>query len=161
MEMLENGKTISFISRHFGICKKRLGKLWHEYQIEGVSTLHYKEYKRLTQEEKCRIVLDVEKNGLTLVQTSIKYGVSARQAQEWLRIYRTFGVDALLAGNKPNQVPYMGRPKKVQKDETELKRLRREVQELKTENALLKKVKALVEERQARLRAIGRKQSEN
>ena len=49
----------------------------------------------------------------------------------------------------------------VQKPETELERLRRENQELKTELALLKKVKALVEEREARLRAIGRGQSEN
>ena len=55
----------------------------------------------------------------------------------------------------------MGRPKKVQKPETELERLRRENQELKTEVALLKKVKALVEEREACLRAIGRGQSEN
>ena len=46
----------------------------------------------------------------------------------------------------------MGRPKKVQKPEMGLVRLRRENQELKTENALLKKVKALVEEREARLR---------
>ena len=48
--------------------------------------------------------------------------------------------------------PGMGRPKKVQKPEMGLVRLRRENQELKTENALLKKVKALVEEREARLR---------
>ena len=55
----------------------------------------------------------------------------------------------------------MGRPKKVQKPETELERLQRENRELKIELSLLKKVKALVEEREARLRAIGRGQSEN
>ena len=49
----------------------------------------------------------------------------------------------------------MGRPQKNRKPLTELERLRKEVQELKTENALLKKVRALVEERNARLREIG------
>ena len=44
---------------------------------------------------------------------------------------------------------------------TELERLRKEVQELKTENALLKKVRALVEERNARLREIGHGPSKN
>ena len=79
----------------------------------------------------------------------------------WLKTAREQGVDALLTTKKRGRPPGMGRPKKVQKPETELERLRREVQELKTENALLKKVKALVEEREARLRAIGRGQSEN
>ena len=55
----------------------------------------------------------------------------------------------------------MGRPKKKSKPLTELERLRKEVQELKTENALLNKVRALVEERNARLREIGHGPSEN
>ena len=161
MHLLESGKTISFICRHYGICKKRLGKLWYNYQIAGVSSLLQTKYKKLTNEEKCKIVLDIEMNHLTLVQTSIKYGVSARRVQEWLRIYRTCGIETLLITKKRGRPPGMGRPKKVQKPETELERLRREVQELKTEVALLKKVKALVEEREARLRAIGQGQSEN
>lgn len=56
----------------------------------------------------------------------------------------------------------MGRPKKKTLDEmTELESLRYENEYLKAENALLKKVKALVEEREYRLRAIGRKPSKN
>jgi cell division protein FtsB len=55
----------------------------------------------------------------------------------------------------------MGRPKKDNKPLTELELLRKEVQELKTENALLKKVRALVEERNARLREIGQGPSKN
>lgn len=105
--------------------------------------------------------MDIEKNGLSLVKASIKYGVSVQRLSIWLRTYRQDGVEALSVTKKRGRPSGMGRPKKVQKPETELERLRRENQELKTENALLKKVKALVEEREARLRAIGRKQSEN
>ena len=43
----------------------------------------------------------------------------------------------------------------------ELEMLRKRNEYLEAENALLKKVKALVEEREARLRAIGRGPSKN
>ena len=56
----------------------------------------------------------------------------------------------------------MGRPRKKKPEEmTELELLRVRVRQLEIENALLKKVKALVEERKARLRAIGQGQSKN
>ena len=56
----------------------------------------------------------------------------------------------------------MGRPRKKEPDEmTELELLQLRVKELEAENALLKKVKALVEAREARLREIGRKPSKN
>ena len=55
----------------------------------------------------------------------------------------------------------MGRPRKNSKPLTELESLRRENQELKTEIALLKKVRALVEERNARLRGIGQRPSKD
>jgi hypothetical protein len=56
----------------------------------------------------------------------------------------------------------MGRPKKKKPEEmTELELLQLRVKELEAENALLKKVKALVEAREARLKEIGRKPSKN
>ena len=56
----------------------------------------------------------------------------------------------------------MGRPRKKKPEEmTELELLQLRVKELEAENALLKKVKALVEEREARLREIGQKPSKN
>jgi hypothetical protein len=79
----------------------------------------------------------------------------------WLKIYRESGLAALETVKKRGRPPGMGRPKKNSKPLTELERLRKEVQELKTENALLKKVRALVEERNARLRAIGQGPSKN
>lgn len=55
----------------------------------------------------------------------------------------------------------MAKKKKVYTEEEldELEMLRRRNEYLEAENALLKKVKALVEEREARLRATGRKPS--
>ena len=79
----------------------------------------------------------------------------------WLKIYRSEGLSGLERIKKQGGQPGMGRPKKNSKPLTELEMLRKENLELKTENALLKKVRALVEERNARLREIGRGPSKN
>lgn len=54
----------------------------------------------------------------------------------------------------------MGRPKK-KAPQTELEKLREENLKLRIENELLKKVTALVEEKEARLHKIGRKPSKD
>ena len=161
MHMLENGYSLNHIHVKYGIDYSRLSKLWFLYQKEGVKVLHRQRYTHGDVTFKHKVVLDIENNGISLVQASIKYGVSATRLSTWLKTYRTGGIESLSTIKKRGRPPGMGRPKKVQKPETELERLRRENQELKTENALLKKVKALVEEREARLRAIGRGQSKN
>ena len=161
MHMLEEGYSINYIHTRYGIGHSRLEKLWILYQKEGAKVLHRQKYTRCDATYRHKVVLDIENNGISLVQASIKYGVSASRLGVWLSTYRAGGIEALSIIKKRGRPPGMGRPKKVQKPETELERLRRENQELKTEVALLKKVKALVEEREARLRAIGRRQSEN
>ena len=92
---------------------------------------------------------------------SLKYDVCPQKVYLWVRLYRENGWTALKSIKKRGRPPIMGRPKKNSKPLTELERLRKEVQELRTENALLKKVRALVEERNAHLRAIGQKPSKN
>ena len=54
----------------------------------------------------------------------------------------------------------MGRPKK-NKSHTEVEKLRERLEYLEAENALLKKVRALVEAREARLKEIGQEPSTN
>ena len=161
MHMLEDGYSINYIHTNYGVSAERLSKLWILYQKEGAKVLRRQKYTRCDATFRHKVVLDIENNGISLVQASIKYGVSAPRLSVWLKTYRQDGIEALSITKKRGRPPGMGRQKKVQKPETELERLRRENQELKTEVALLKKVKALVEEREAHLRAIGRGQSEN
>lgn len=161
MHMLEDGYSINYIHSKYGISHERLKKLWILYQKEGERVLHRQKCIRSNAAFRHRVVLDIENNGVSLLQASIKYGVSARHLSTWLRTYRTGGVEALSITKERGRRTCMGRAKRVQKPETELERLRRENQELRTEVALLKKAKALVEERKARLRAIGLGQSEN
>ena len=164
MHMLENGYSLNYIERHFGINKKLLEYLWVRYQSEGPSALLKKQNIKADYTFKLQVLRDIEENHLTLVDASLKYNVSTSQINVWQRIVRTQGYDAL-ASIKPRGRPPkndMGRPRKKKPEEmTELERLRYENECLRAENALLKKVKALVEEREARLREIGRKPSKN
>ena len=162
MRLLEDGYSIDHIHRKFGIGKGRLQSLWLLYQEHGTSVLHRKNYTQTSIEIKQQIVLDIEKNHLTLVQASLKYDISISRLETLLRVVREQGIDTLLITRKRGRPPGMGRPRKKKPEEmSELELLRVRVRQLEIENALLKKVKALVEERKARLRAIGQGQSKN
>ena len=164
MHMLKNGISAKSIEQQFGINKQLLAYLWKRYQAEGPSGLVKKRNVRADYAFKVQVVRDIEQNHLTLVEASLKYDVSSSQIQIWNRIARTQGYGALAITCPRGRPPKndMGRPRKKKPEEmTELELLQLRVKELEAENALLKKVKALVEEREARLKEIGRKPSKN
>ena len=164
MHMLENGFSVNYIETHFGINHKLLGYLWARYQAEGSSGLLKKQNVKADYAFKLQVLRDIKENHLTLVEASLKYNVSSSYISKWIKTARTKGYDAL-AITRPRGRPLknnMGRPRKKKPEEmTELERLRYENECLRAENALLKKVKALVEAREARLKEIGRKPSKN
>ncbi len=92
---------------------------------------------------------------------SLKYNVCESRLLVWSKIAKEQGYAALYTTKRRGRPPKdMGRPKKKE-PQTELEKLQREVARLRAENDLLKKVKSLVEARDARLREIGRKPSKN
>ena len=162
--MLENGFSVKYIKTHFGINHQLLEYLWARYQSEGPSGLVKKQNIKADYAFKLQVVRDIEENHLTLVDASLKYNVSDSQIRVWKRIAKTQGYEALAIIRPRGRPPKndMGRPKKKKPEEmTELERLRYENECLRAENALLKKVTALVEAREARLKEIGRKPSKN
>ena len=161
MRLLESGRSIHSICTEYGINNNQLRVLWAKYQRDGVSGLRKSKIIKADFAIKRQIVLDIEENHLPLHAASLKYGASSSRISVWLRLYRENGLAALEIVKKRGRLPGMGRPRKNSKPLTELERLQKENQELKTEIALLKKVRALVEERNARLRAIGQEPSKN
>ena len=161
MHMLEGGISFSHIHKNYGINEARLKVLWSRYQKEGISGLQKCPNIKADYALKHDIVLDIEKNHLTLHEASLKYGASPQRIGVWLKIMRTEGIDALSKCKKRGRPSHMGRPKKNIKPQSELERLRKENEELRLEVALLKKVRALVEERNTRLHGIGREPSKN
>ena len=108
--------------------------------------------QRLSWEKKVELYLAHMKKGLTLRQLGRHYGIGRSGVISCIRQVRR----CFAPGVKPFTV--MARPRK-REPQTELERLQYENLRLRAENALLKKVKALMEEEESRLRAIGRKPS--
>jgi len=161
MRLLEEGESFRAIHKEYGINEDLLKVLWKRYEKFGLKGLRKKGNIKADFALKKKIVLDIEENHLTLHAASFKYNASPQCIYVWQKLYRENGWAALESITRRGRLPGMGRPRKNSKPLTELERLRRENRELKTENALLKKVRALVEERNARLRAIGQKPSKN
>lgn len=107
--------------------------------------------KRYTSEFKLKVIEDMRGNNLGYKETEIKYGISAHSAiQRWERIYLEEGPDGLCKerrgkASKVNS-PKKGRPPKMDKKVEE--DLIAEVQRLRMENAYLKKLNALVQQRE-------------
>ena len=161
IRLLEAGESFTSIHKEYGINKELLIVLWKRYERYGLKGLRKKRNIKADFALKKKIVLDIEENHLTLHAASFKYGACPDTIFRWLKLYRENGWAALESIKRRGKPPGMGRPRKNSKPLTELERLRKEVQELRTENALLKKVRALVEEKNARLRAIGQEPSKN
>lgn len=161
MHMLEDGYSVNYIHTHFGIGESLLSLLWKRYQKEGPEALIKKQNTRAGAAIKLKAINDYEEKHLSLVDVISKYDISESALRCWIRKYHAGGIAALNADGR-GRPQVMGRPKKKTVEQmTELERLQKENQELKAEIALLKKVRALVEERNARLYEIGHRPSKD
>ena len=163
IKMIEQGYSIDYICKHNAISHKDLEVLWHKYQKDGPSGL-VKKVRRLKDGKTREMILrEIDAKCLTLHEAAAMYDVSVNTIIRWRRIVEKGGYEALYVGlSETYSARPMGRPKKKKLEEmTELERALYENERLRAENALLKKVKALIEEREAQLRNIGRKPSKN
>ena len=163
IKMIKQGYSIDYICKHRSISHKDLEVLWHRYQKDGPSGL-VKKVRRLKDGKTREMILrEIDAKCLTLHLAAAKYDVSVNTIIRWRRIAEKGGYEALYRGlSETYSAILMGRPKKKKLEEmTELERALYENERLRAENALLKKVKALIEEREAQLRNIGRKPSKN
>ena len=119
-----------------------------------------KKGKQCKAEKKEKINAENIEKGGTLRQLSLNYDTDSGTIKNWLKKLRSGGAlyDVKKQGRPPKDP--MARPKKKE-PQTELEKLKYENELLRTELALLKKVKALVEQRDAQLQKIGQKPSKN
>ena len=159
------GQSIRSVSDKLHIGHHLLYEWLETYKQRGVEGLKSKrKYKKwLSYEEKCKIVHEYQESELTLYQLSVKYGISSSALDTWIVTAKRNGFEALRSHKSRHFQTGNRMVKRLSKEEYEKdnERLRKENERLRLENLLLKKVRALVEEREARNRAIGRKPSKN
>ena len=149
------------VGRELGLDEHHVREWLLRYEQEGIVGLQKGPMKRADFAEKCKIVCEFAEKGVPLHSICAENLDSRCAVERWTRIYKKGGYEAL-RDIKPQGKGRkgMGRPKKKE-PQTELERLRYENEYLRAEVALLKKVKALMEEREKRLRETGRKPSKH
>lgn len=158
VRMLNEGKSAHYVCTKLRVNPWTLKLIYQRYQSGGELALLNPSYQpQMSVEKKLVIIEDIEKNGLSLSSVSLKYDIHPYTISRWLQSYRQSGVAGLT--RKVSEKTMAKKRQRTEAELDELEMLRRRNEYLEAENALLKKVKALVEEREARLRAIGRKPS--
>ena len=158
------GESARSVSRRLHLGHHILYEWIESYKLLGIEGLKLKpKKKRLSYEEKCKIVREYQESELTLFQLSAKYQLSSSIIGNWVKLVERNGFEALESRRSRHFQTGEHMVKRLPKEEYEKEneRLRKENERLRLENLLLKKVRALVEEREARNRAIGHGPSKN
>ena len=161
MRMMDEGKSAYCVSRLLKIGYDTLVVLRPKYLAGGELSMMAPPHKtQLSCDKKIEIIKEIENKGISLYKASMLHGIPHRTIARWIMAYKRCGTAGLVRKNKAKRI--MKKKRRITDAELEeLKMLRERNEYLEAENALLKKVKALVEERESRLRAIGRGPSKN
>ena len=137
------GKQLNIDARHI--------QRWIDaYNAYGADSFDKRKNANLTYEQKKVVVREVLEKSLSCDRASLKYLVSVSSVKSWVTQVRNNGYTSLAEIKPPGRPPKdMGRPKKKE-PQTEQERMEEELRYLRAENAYLKKLRALVEERVAR-----------
>lgn len=150
IKLYQQGYGCSTIGRELGIHHSIILRWINRYNHLGYSFIDKQPNIKASATFKVYVVRQVIENQLSCDQVAINNGVSVSAVKRWVSKVRINGYESLSEVKPRGRPPKnMGRPKK-REPETELEKLRARVNYLETENALLKKVRALVEERIAR-----------
>ena len=138
IRMYESGARLKQLSIQ-GNVHPSLLKLWiQQYRELGESGLSMRNAS-YTAELKVKVVLDVLNNHLSLHQASIRYRITRSVVEKWVRKAQLLGLPSLSTDGRQ-------KPRALSREEE----LEQELAYLRAENAFLKKLRALVEERVAR-----------
>ena len=154
IEEKQKGKTYTEIAKEYGIHKSDIEKWYTAYEEHGLKGIQIRKHNlnRYTGQFKVNVVQYKKEAGVSARQTASKFNIpSFRSVIQWEQIYDMQGAAGLLEERRGRctamENPAKGRKHKEvipSKEET----LEEEIQRLRMENDCLKKLNALVLERQ-------------
>jgi transposase len=150
IEAVKAGESIVQIAKQYQICKKVLQWNVRCYSERGVNGLHCRTYN-WSAEQKNDVLKYMHENQLSYTETGVLLGIRNSTILQWDRRYLENGIEGL-ENKKKGRKPRVQKPKPPKTREEEL--LDR-IQYLEAENAYLKKLNALVAEREKRERGNG------
>lgn len=140
--ILENDASLCQAEKEFNINRETI-RIWlYRYNHGGKSKLKKpKKYNKYTGQFKVDVVEYMYEHRFSHKKTSMIFMISDFLVKEWDLVYRHEGKDVLLKGN------YMKTTKKKHQnlDKKSKEELIEEVEQLRMENAYLKKLRALIQ----------------
>lgn len=156
-----SGESATSLEREYGIDHHDIVMYANRYKRFGEEGLKPQVPKITPLKVKIIACKEYLEHSVSLPELADKYGVDRRTIRIWARMYQQNNLEALR--DKRND-KHPKEPMYKSKDETanqQIKELQNKLKDLEAENALLKKVKALVEKREAQRQEIGSKPSKN
>jgi len=153
-EYLSGGGGYRALSQRHGMASRSLVERWVKaYQLHGEAGLSKKQRSRYRADFKLSVLRHMWENRLSITQTAAKFDIRRHSTVgDWERAYREGGVEALTPAPtrrvKKIPIPTTTPPVPAGEDTRSRKELLAELEYLRMENAVLKKLKALVQARQ-------------
>ncbi len=137
-------------ANHFNIPSKVTVQQWvRKYKEHGISGLTKNPKTTYSGDFKINVIKYMHDNHLSCFETAIHFNLSgSERVEKWLRIYCEKGPQALYkkkCGHDKKNMSFKPKNKKLSEDNE--KNLLKELEYLRAENAYLKKLDALVQER--------------
>lgn len=155
VRLYRQGCSPTTIAKELGVkCSSTIVCWARLYKKIGADGLKVKKNTHLCASESEVVVRDFLTNHLTLEDASIKYGICDSCIRKWVKTVMEQGYDGLYTKEIQKNLKEMGRKKKSE-PKTELERLQYENEWLRTENAMLKKARALMIEMELQKRKSG------
>ena len=137
------------MAEEFGIRPERVREWSRLYERWG-ETIFDPSYTTHSPAFKLEVLNDMATNRLSNRETAVKYRISsAGMISRWRSTYDREGTEGLVARPK-GRAPMARRKKKEFEEMTEVEKLKERIEYREMENAALKKLKALVQEENAR-----------
>ena len=162
-KLVDEGNSYKKIASIFGIDKHLMNSITRRYKIHGLEAILHRESKAFSIDKKIEII-NRYYSGESKNSLAIELNISHSVVNQWISKYEKFGYNGLIDNRGKPGVSKMGRPRKNQEktstteamapvtdaEREELNRLRKENYRLQMEIDCLKKLQALVQERENR-----------
>ena len=160
-KLLDQHESKAKIASMYHVSESLLEQLDRRYKMHGLEAILHGQSKSYTIDEKI-VIINRYYAGESKTSLSTELNVSSSVVNSWIKKYEQMGYNGLIDNRGKPGVSKMGRPKKNKKqtstteamapvndaEREELNKLRKENYQLKMENACLKKIQALVQQRQ-------------
>ncbi|SUD91118.1 helix-turn-helix domain-containing protein [Psychrobacter phenylpyruvicus] len=146
----EQGHTKNATAETFNVNRNFVLKWVEQYQSGGIDAIKPRTTKaKYSSEFKLKVLTTMLEQGLSQSEVALKFNISSPALiSHWHKVYREHGLSGLIS--KPKGRATMSKPFITDKpdDEKTPAELRRELEYLRAENAYLKKLDALLREKE-------------